>query len=145
MPTARVRSALPLIALVTLAFCHRAARDRSQPPPRGDVPTASTTVRESADSVYAAARARLAARGYRIDAADDLGRRLIVRVPNDDVKVEVRVVAKGDGSAITAAPLGHRGLAAGLRAVLAVMHAATAEGTAEPDGQADSGGRLGSR
>jgi len=127
-------------ALLVLAACRSGARD--QQPPQGPAsaagggtPAASASFRDPADSLYARMRARLTGRGYRIDQADDRRRRLVVRAPGDETRVEVRVVASGDSSAITVSPLGGGGdLVGGLRSVITVTHDATMdpEGSAPP-------------
>ena len=62
------------------------------------VPTASTTQAISADSQYQLVRTRLEKRNYRIDRADAHSHRLIVRPPDQNTKVEVRITKKGDSA-----------------------------------------------
>ncbi len=87
-------------------------------------PTASTTVRIPADSLFSTVRGRLKARGYHLDETDAIRHRFVVRGPNDETRVEVRIAAVGDSSTITIGPLDAEGTRAP-RALIMVTHDAT--------------------
>src|SRR3989442_1335488 len=97
--------------------------------------TASTIVRIPADLLFSTVQGRLKARGYRLDEADAVRHRLVVRGPSDDTRVEVRITATGDSSTVTIAPLDAQGIRA-LQALIMVTHDATlgleAEGPGSP-------------
>src|SRR5688500_16706411 len=101
----------------------------------------TATVASPADSHFVKVRTRLAALGYRVDEADSVQRRMIVRAPGDSGKVEVRIANEGNQPGLTIPPLAE-GLAA-LRALITVTHDAsieTAAAAVPTDG--DSGGLL---
>ena len=102
----------------------------------------ATVVRGSSDSLYRTVRARLVARGYRIDQTDARRHRLVVRAPDQDTKVEVRIAPQGDSATITVAPIGSGDLVSVMTAVLTVTHDAVMEGPGEPEPAALPSGEL---
>lgn len=98
---------------------------------------ATTVVPGSADSVYRTVRTRLESRGYRFEQLDTLWRRLVVRAPDLDSRVEVRIIPKGDSAAISITTLGGDGIQ-GFQALITVTHDATIRESDGADGLADS-------
>lgn len=96
-------------------------------------PTASTTQAISADSQYKLVRTRLEKRNYRIDQADPLSHQLIVRPPDQNTKVEVRITKRGDSAEVSVTPIGASDLIQGMTAVLTVTHDATFAAPGEPE------------
>ena len=97
------------------------------------VPTASTTQAISADSQYQLVRTRLEKRNYRIDQADPRSHRMIVRPPDQNTNVEVRITKKGDSAEVSVTPIGASNLIQGMTAVLTVTHDATFAAPGEPE------------
>jgi len=94
--------------------------------------TTSTTQAISADSQYQLVRSRLEKRNYRIDQADPHSHRLIVRPPDQNTKVEVRITKQGDSAEVRVTPL-TSDLIQGMTAVLTVTHDATFAAPGEPE------------
>ena len=87
-------------------------------------PAATTIVRIPPDSLFKTIQGRLKALGYRLESTDTVRHRIVVRGPSDETRVEVRIVARGDSSAVTISPLGVEGTRA-LQALITVTHDAT--------------------
>ena len=85
---------------------------------------ASTAVPGSADSLYRVVRARLDARGYRFEQVDSVRRRLVVRAPDLDPRVEVQILPQGDSAVINVTTLGGDALQ-GMQALITATHDAT--------------------
>lgn len=116
----RLREVAPL--LVTLCLwpaVSRAAQDVNDA-----VPTVSTVVHLPADSLYQRIVTRLKNGGYQLDEADAGKRRLVVRPPGQSTRVEVRLLPRGDSTAVAIAPM-DAGSIAGMQATLIVTHDAT--------------------
>lgn len=137
------RLSLPVALTLLLAACHSAPRGEPETSAVG-VPVMSAALGTSADSLYASVRARLQARGHRIDQVDPGRRTLVVRPPDDDTRVTVRIVTRGDSSTISVEPRGNVDMMAALRALLTVTHDATMEDP-KPAAQPDSIGVPGAR
>ena len=103
------------------------------------VPTASTTQAISADSQYRLVLARLQKRNYRIDQVDARSHRLVVRPPDQNTKVEVRITKKGDSAEVSVTPIGASDMIQGMSAMLTVTHDATFRAPGEPEPPAPLG------
>lgn len=106
-----------LVALSMWPAVSRAAQDLNA------VATMSTVVHVQADTLYQRIVTRLKNGGYQLDQADAGKRRLVVRPPGQSTRVEVRLIPRGDSTAVAIAP--DAGGIAGMQAALVVTHDAT--------------------
>ncbi|MBB4634239.1 WD40/YVTN/BNR-like repeat-containing protein [Longimicrobium terrae] len=129
-----MRAAILLIsAALALAACQPRA---DQPSGRGPVPAATTEMGIGPDSHFRATRARLVQLGYRLDQVDSGARIMVVRPPDADGRVVVRVEGRGGSSRLTTAAAEGGSSVEQLAALLTVMH----DVAMEPAGQrADPG------
>jgi photosystem II stability/assembly factor-like uncharacterized protein len=115
-----------IAALALLTACRTATTDGRRSSATDSSPTASVVVAGSADSLYASVRDTLRARGFRLALASDGERRLVVRAPDDETPVEVRIVPKGDSATLLVVPMAEQGdLVGAMRAMIVVAHVAT--------------------
>ncbi|HEX8450917.1 MAG TPA: hypothetical protein VF647_02405 [Longimicrobium sp.] len=75
-----------------------------------------------ADSLFRSTQRRLVAQGYRVDRADPDLRYLLVRAPDAETQVGIRIEARGSSSHLSALPVGRADSMAQMLAVLRVMH-----------------------
>lgn len=113
---------LPILlaaAALSMAACQPRA---DQAAGRGPVPAVTTGVEIGPDSLFRTTRARLQQLGYRLDQVDSGARIMVVRPPDTDGRVVVRVEGRGGSSRITTAAAEGGDLAQQLAALLTVTH-----------------------
>ena len=111
----------------------------------GPHPIASVEVDAGPDSLFHSIQARLRSLGYRVEQADTAGRRLVVRPPGNETRVEIRVEAHGSASRVSTAPADGGDTSAQLPGVLRVMHDVSMEPASARDAPAAPGGLPASR
>lgn len=130
---------LPLVLAVALLPALAGAQER---PPSPRMVWMTATLHAPVDSAYRDLKARLIARGYRVERSDDARRRLVVRPADADARIELLVEADGTASSrLSVAPASPGQGTESLAAVLAAVHDATT--VAPPAGAAACRDRAG--
>jgi photosystem II stability/assembly factor-like uncharacterized protein len=141
-PLARHRMRVPILlasAALALAACQPGA---DQPFGRGPVPAATTEVEIGPDSLFRATRARLVQLGYRLDQVDSDSRIMLVRPPDAEGRVVVRIEGRGGSSRITTAAAEGGDSVQQLAALLTVMHDVAMEPAGQRTDPGDAPGPL---
>lgn len=131
-----------LVLATILSFAAAVVTPGEGQQPAEGVPTMGTTAHGSPDSLYATVLARLQKLNYRIDKASASDRRLVVRRPGDETRVEIRILIQGDSSSIAIAPLGKVDPIAAMGALLMVTGDATMEPLTHTSAPLGAGGAL---
>ena len=128
-------------AFVGATACQRGAAVRGEVAPSLRAAT-MTTLTSPADTEFVRIRSRLESLHYRIDVADAAARRLVVRPPGDETKVELRISTHGDSSGVDITPINATDLVASMRALVTVTHDATIDPVAIAQPGAPDNGEL---
>jgi hypothetical protein len=136
------RRCLATTALVVWAACQRLAIAQGQQSAPDSALSVSTSIHLQADSAFALVRARIKARDYRIDQVDALRHRLVVRPPDHDTKVEIRITPSGDSSTVTITSLGAGSPTTAIQAIIMVSMVGTMESPSEATPTTANSGTL---
>ena len=147
LPRTRVVGFKPYVVViaaivVALSLCSGATVAQGGSAAATMSPSISTSSPASADSLYALVKARLGALEYRIETANAGNRRMVVRAPEDQTKIQIDIAAEGDSSLMTIVAIGTKNLVAAMGSSLRVAHDATMDPASKSRRLSSSTGEL---